>query len=400
MQFRKFLWVLSLVTFFSLGSNILSGQEVRTNDKGEMIIVYEDGSWQYFSDLVRGGDTIYKPGSEESNKFPVFGGEVAPMEGPMVSITEEYAQKIFIRKAQLAREAANIAQRRAEKARQQLELLEEELGVLQATPGMEESLVNRQQNRLKAARQTNSRADWEARNAQLEAQRAELQSGNGNYIEQLKIEQNPPLPPVAIGQQTELLNGNFYSELLTAGSENIAMIPTSKAFFRPKYSSCKFAYDGTDEYSGQYRKDVQKELFFSHTDESLRLYLKDQEYLRCEAFMSSIAGGFRFLSMQFSFAYANAREAYGMIEEGSLLTVKLVDGGFINVRASKMDRGRYDPESGLLTYQIHYGISTAQINILKKSEVDSVMVFWSTGFEEYKVYNVDFFIQQIYCLEN
>ena len=111
-------------------------------------------------------------------------------------------------------------------------------------------------------------------------------------------------------------------------------------------------------------------------------------------------GGYRFLSLQFTFAYPNAREAYGFIEKGSYLTIKLLNGDFINLKAGKMDRGSYDLTTDLLTYQVNYPIDRSQIGLLKHSEVDAIRVFWSSGFEEYEVFQLDFFINQLSCLEN
>ena len=126
--------------------------------------------------------------------------------------------------------------------------------------------------------------------------------------------------------------------------------------------------------------------------------MKDQEYLRCEAYLSSIAGGYRFLTLEFTFAYPNAKEAYGFIEKGSILTIKLLDGGFINVKSGTLDQGSYDINAQILSYRVVYPIDQSQLSFLQKSEVDSLRVYWSTGYEEYDVYEIDFFIDQMECL--
>jgi len=393
MQFRKFLLLLLPILFFSHLSSDLWSQEVRINDKGERIIVYEDGSWQYFSDLVQGSHAIYRDTPEKSEDFPVFEGQVAPMERPFASITEDYAQKIFIRKAQLARAAAEIAEDRSIKAKQQREKIEQEYSLSQ--PGENEALLRR----LESARKMESKTRWEAQQAMIESKRADLKTRSGNYIELLKQVQNAPLPPLSSNQETELLSDNFYDQLVYAEATPFVLQQERRQVIEEK-KLCRFAFEGVDEYSGQTRRDVQKELLFTHTDEDLRMYLKDKEYLRCDAFLSSVAGGYRFLSLQFTFAYPNAREAYGFIEAGSFLTIKMINGEYINLRSGKMDRGHYDTETELLTYQVHYPVNASLLNVLKKTEIDSVIVFWSSGYEEYQVYNVDFFIHQLVCLEN
>lgn len=398
MQFRKFLLLPTFIGCFSILSLHLSGQEVRVNDRGEKIIVYQDGSWQYFSDLVQGNHAIYRSTPETASDFPVFGGDVAPMEGPQIDLTEEYVQKIFIRKAQLTRSAAAIAQTRAIKARLQREDIEREYRRLENQTDPEDDLFRLTQNRLKAAQKMESKTDWEAQQARLEAHRAEQKAKSGNYIELLKQEQNKPLPPQAREREVELLAGNFYENLVYL-DQSPEILADKKNKRNTDLRACRFAFEGKDQYSGQARRDVQQELLFSHTNEDLRMYLKDKEYLQCNAFLSSIAGGFRFLSLQFTFAYPNAQEAYGFIEKGSFLTIKLIDGQFVNLRAGKTDRGAYDAETGLVTYQVHYAIGVNLMNDLQKSEADTIKIFWSSGYEEYKVYNVDFFIHQMYCLD-
>jgi hypothetical protein len=53
----------------------------------------------------------------------------------------------------------------------------------------------------------------------------------------------------------------------------------------------------------------------------------------------------------------------------------------------------------LLTYRVHYAIAQDQMSFLSKSEVDKIRVFWSSGYEEYEVYQLDFFMKQLACLD-
>ena len=49
MQFRNF-FLLLLATIFIFNSDQLNAQEVKTNERGEKIVVYPDGSWRYFDE--------------------------------------------------------------------------------------------------------------------------------------------------------------------------------------------------------------------------------------------------------------------------------------------------------------------------------------------------------------
>ncbi|MCB0636436.1 MAG: hypothetical protein KDC54_07445, partial [Lewinella sp.] len=166
---------------------------------------------------------------------------------------------------------------------------------------------------------------------------------------------------------------------------------------QPPPPGCDFAYEGADNNTGQYRRDNESELLFTFTDERLRPYLEDQEYLACDGYLSSI-GGYRFLTLKFTFAYPNAREAYGFIDQNSVLTIKMLNGDFINLRAGVMARGSYDTVREELTYEVQYPIDRGLLASLKNSEVDMIRVFWSSGFEEYEIRQMDFFQHQLRCL--
>ena len=146
-----------------------------------------------------------------------------------------------------------------------------------------------------------------------------------------------------------------------------------------------------------WRRQAERQLLFTHTDERLRPFLKDKEYMRCEGFLHTL-GGYRFLTLEFTFAYPNAREAYGFIEKGSILTIRLLNGDYINLRAGQLDRGSYDIRRELLTYRVYYPLDRADLPLLRNSEVDFIRVFWSSGYEEYEVFQLDFFQRQLRCL--
>ena len=387
--------------------NDLIAQEIRTNEKGEKIVVYPDGSWQYFTIFGGSKDVLFdskdaqKPEDAEPEfgvKYPVFKGEIAPMDLAF-SIPEEYARRIAVRKSQIALEARAVAQKRAADAQAQRAKLEEEMNALRLTQNADEEALRRMAYRYNAAGKTANEAQLEVVQAERAVASADVLTKKGVYLKQLKAEQKSRLkaakvaPTAASLQSAEFLAGLAFADnpLLspTDAVENVRFAPSP---------GCKVAYEGVDADTRQFRRDVQKQLLFSHTDERLRMVLKDREYLRCEGFATSI-GGYRFITLQFTFAYPNAREAYGFIEKGSILTVKMLDGSFVNLRSGKMDKGSFDTLSNVLTYNVHYPIDRSQISLLRNSEVDSILVFWSSGYEEYEVFEIDFFINQLACLE-
>ncbi len=397
MQFKHFLPLTLLFMGLSLS---LQAQELRVNEKGEKIIVYPDGTWQYFTNFGVSSGALFDPKddpnytpAETGDKYPTFAGTVLPMDNVYAN-TDEDARKIFIRRSQIAQEAAQIAQQRVREATQQREKLEQELREAQINNAPEETLRNLN-TRLTAARNTEKETMREAGMARQEAGKADELTRKGGLLQELKAQAKTNPGP---NGTVEPLLEDFYKTVVTLDEATGSIREANNVMVNPPDKGCDVAFEGKDETTSQWRRDMQQELLFTYTDERLRVYLKDKEYLRCEGFMTSMAG-FRFLSLQFSFAYPNAREAYGFIEKNSVLIIKLLNGDFITLNAGRMDQGSYDTEKELLTYRVHYPIDRSQLSILRRGELDSMIMFWSSGYEEYEVFNLDFFMNQLNCLE-
>lgn len=394
LQIKHFLALAAILLPFSNSW----AQAIRVNERGERVIVYADGTQQYFTNFALPADALFDPKDSpdyvplDSTRYPIFNGTIAPMNNPLAFTTEEDARKIINRRAQISYDAAQIAEKRAQEAALQRSKIEKELQNAEQK-GEAEEVIRHLKIRLSAAQKTEQETILEATQAVQEANKANQLTQKGNFLQTLvDAEKNRSKATGTSASLTEQLAEDFYTNLVT----------TADPAFLNNYSlpkrQCEVAFEGKDETTGQWRRDMQQQLLFSYTDERLRPYLKEKEYLQCAGFLTSTAG-FRFLSLQFTFAYPNAQEAYGFIEKGSILVVKLLNGDFVTLLSGRMDQGSYDTESELLNYQVHYVIDRSQLNILKNSEVDSILVFWSTGYEEYQVYQLDFFINQINCLE-
>lgn len=365
----------------------LSAQVIRQNAQGEKIIVYPDGSWKYFNGQKSGGGTDY----------PVYEASVTPFDNPVL-ITEQDALKIATRRAQLAREAVNIAQERATKATEQRTKLEQEFTTASAREAAESENLRRLNIRLSAARKTEVESQNEAQIAQQELSKADELTRKGNILETFKSAEAARKSQL-YSPKADALSADFFSSINPTTPYYQDFVKTNPYYGLEKQLQCKFKFNGKDQGTGRMRKELDAQHLFSFTDEKLRMFLKDKEYLSCKGYLSSLDGGYRFLTLEFTFSTPNAREAYGFIEKGSILTIRLINGDFINLKSGSMDRGSYDTKENLLTYRVHYGIAGDQLSFLEKSEVDKIRVFWSSGYEEYEVYQLDFFMKQLACLD-
>lgn len=368
--------------------------QIRKNNEGETIIVHPDGSWQFYVDYLNGKTERYTADNSDGPSYPVFEGTIEPLDGN-IKVTEEDLYKIAERRSQLADEAAKIAQLRFQKAQEARTEIERELQQLLSTGQATQEAIAQLNARLKVATRTEKESQIEAQSATQEYTRAEALIQKGGIVNAYKAEQKKRMESQAA--RRDAYKARSYDQALPL-TDNYVGVNQQDLILNPPTTPCEIAFEGIDPKSGSYRKDLGQEFLFSHTDDRLRVYLKDKEYLRCEGYFSA-NGGYRYLMLEFTFAYPNAREAYGFIEKGSILTIMMLNGDYVNLRSGVMDRGSYDTESELLSYRVYYPIDRSQMNYLKNSEVDAIRVFWSSGFEEYEVFQLDFFSKQLKCID-
>ncbi|MCB0634718.1 MAG: cell envelope integrity protein TolA [Saprospiraceae bacterium] len=367
-----------------------------TNEKGEKIVVFDDGTWQYFDEFMNGETKRHSAKPDGSGgSYPIFNGTIAPLEGG-IEVTEADLYNIAVRRSQLAEEAALIAQKRWKKAQEARSEIEKDLKKLLQSGSTDQQAFAHLNTRLKAAQRAEEESRVEAQEANVESDRAEIMTQKGQFAVAAYQEAQEKRQEEEAARR-EAYQARSYEQSLPL-TDNSVGVNQQDLILNPPPAPCVVAHEGIDSKSGNFRKQLKKQFLFSHTDDRLRVYLKDKEYLRCEGYFST-DGGYSYLTLEFTFAYPNAREAYGFIEKGSILTIKMLNDDFVNLYSGEMVRGSYDTEKEILTYRVYYPISRSDINYLKNSEVDAIRVFWSSGFEEYEVYHLDFFSNQLRCLD-
>ncbi|MEM9835804.1 MAG: hypothetical protein AAF828_04850 [Bacteroidota bacterium] len=384
-------WLLLLSSFFVMSfSPTLEAQEIRTH-KGAKIIVYPDGTARYFNtrELVEDFN-----GSDSTAAFPVIAVKIEPLSSA-VSVTEEDLKRIATRRLQLAEEAANLAEQRATAAIDNREKLENRLATAKAIN--ESGMASRLQRQLLLAQKIEQESAEEKQTAEKRLQEAKSILYENRYVS-------------AYNESRKQRKARS-----AKGAKNAEMIPHARRLFTTQTTSftgygktvnqkasfpqnpCSLAYEGPDENTGQYIRASEPSLFFSHTDESLRPYLAGKEYLSAQAYVHS-RGGFRYLTIRLVFANPNAITTYGFIDKGSLLSLHLLDGNYVNLRSVRTANGSWDAEREELSYEVTYAIDRSVISSLKQSDLDYVQLFWSSGFEEYDIYQVDVLQRLLACL--
>lgn len=175
--------------------------------------------------------------------------------------------------------------------------------------------------------------------------------------------------------------------------------PLKNTFLNPPREDCQLSFAGIDEFSGKERKDLKPQVLFYYTDERLKPYLKNDDYLITQAYLSTLEGGYHFLTLIIQIASKNAQMEYGSIEKGSVLTFKTINGQTTKLQANKTDNGLYDPATDSFIYRVQYVISGGSKKVLESEMLDQVRLTWSRGYEDYEIYEVDLLQRQFECLK-
>ncbi len=173
----------------------------------------------------------------------------------------------------------------------------------------------------------------------------------------------------------------------------------NKTEYRARPYDCKFATDSIDLASGRIRLETTPGLLFTYTEPELRPYFKDKDLMKCRGRLSKL-GPYVYLDIEFQIASSHSQSNFGSLPNGSLLRFQLMNEESVALYNGKPNSGRIDPYSGHTIFTGQYALGKKELHALKKSGLDKMRVMWSTGFEDYDVYYMDFLINQINCLES
>ena len=379
---------LVVLIVFMLPLSVLIGQEVKTNADGEKIIVYPDGTWRYFND----------PGNADAL-------DGISKRQPTEEELDELSKARAIRFAeQLSTEAVRL-KKVYDQVASDREFQEDKL---------KEMRKQRDSYAPEEIRKVES-AVLEARNREDDAEREYRETllwyGDAEKLVDIKYAKREKLYErlqneiKAKERQKEKLASTQGQKITKVGMqdlnpEDFAMYNSAEdVMVRPPAPECRFTFDGVDEFTGKVRRDLEKKLLFRHTPDELTTFLKGKDYIICEGSLTSLSGGLIYLSLEFTINASNAPVAFGGLPKGSVLSVKMLDGTSVRLINSLGDGGSYNAYQDNYTYRAQYQISAGSERILQFGEVDMVRVVWGTGYEDYEVFELDFFSDQLKCLQ-
>jgi hypothetical protein len=383
-----------------VSSSGIDAQQVILNTRGERIVVYPDGSWRYYEradstlmnkNLLKGDVLLADDKKVEAGKDATSNPKT---DIDMSSLAQRFAERVAVDLQAAQKRLTRIleekfeAEARLTQAEENKELLEPDI-----LARLEEEYAMLT-NEVKTAR---AHQKWLER---IFAQTQEMLA--------MPIEQKPKVLNKLIRK---------YDAYFAPETEEFPIVSTPAPSPAPRVKPeetdvisvdvphtavytrapvpCILASGST----GANSIAVEKQLLFTHTDEELRPYFRQQELVTCYAALTQIENNL-YLTLDFHIASPDARKNFGMLESNSMLRLKLIDGTFINLFNAHSDQGRIDAYTGNTVYSGNYLLDKETEKELSRNELDKVRIVWSTGFEDYDIVNLDFLINQFSCLRS
>lgn len=160
---------------------------------------------------------------------------------------------------------------------------------------------------------------------------------------------------------------------------------------------CEIIFDGYDDQIGEHRKEVKTQPFFSYSQDKMKPYFKSEDYLSCDANISKV-GKKHYLTLKFRIRSKDANRSYGILRNNENIKIKMINGRSVYGESINTDNGHIESYTGHTLYTGIYELDKGDINELKENYLDHIGIIWSSGYEQYEIYNVDFLTNQIKCL--
>jgi len=403
MQVRNFLHFL-LITFYVLTfSQVVDAQQIEYNKEGEKIVLFSDGKWEYFdkSNPIHLKIEEDKKRTQIASPHDIFDEQAS--KGAADDFEDENDEERFERLLSKAEDKLALAEERESDIKFSKILIEEEIEDLKndETSTDEQYFLLKRQLKLasdlekdvkKKIKKSKKELEEFKKQGKIVQQAASKNSKKRNLSK--KNQQNAKVKELQNSEYTYKEDGTFY----VASKKFEKYAKDEDVMFNPPQKDCNLVFDGIDEFMGKKRKDVERDVLFTFTNDDMRRYMKADDYITCEGSLTQIKGGVLLFNLFITVNTTDGQRAFGGLTKGNLITLKMINGESISLANNQSDIGVYDPLKKQHTFTGQFRINSGQEKALKKGEVDVVRIIWDAGFEDYEVYNLDFFANQFKCL--
>lgn len=165
-------------------------------------------------------------------------------------------------------------------------------------------------------------------------------------------------------------------------------------------ADCPVKFKGKDETSRKKRVTLEQQQLLTYTPEKMKNYFKLKDFLTISISADKHNSKYSF-DVEARFASKDVMRSYGVIHKTDFLRLQFINGKRVFLKILEVQEPYLDKQSAETIYKVKCTLSNDQdFSMLENGWLDSFGVMWSTGFEEYTVYDVDFMQRQIRCLNH
>ena len=165
-----------------------------------------------------------------------------------------------------------------------------------------------------------------------------------------------------------------------------------------KDPQCGIEENGVDPKTLKSKIKIANETLIEYTHPKLASFYKKDSYLTADAGLMLIDKSY-FLVLDIVINSRDAVRTYGTIQNGAPLKAELINGESAYMFAVSEFEGNPIPNEDKIKYQAIFVVNKADYKLLKKSEISKLGLLWSSGYEEYEIYNIDLVMNQLECLD-
>ncbi len=384
-----------------VGAAMSIGQTLTTNELGQRVIVYPDGTTRLFDEASAEGQTQPRvigtaTPQQEQDARKAIEEQLDVLKDEFKSLTS-IAKKARGQEAKLSNRIRKLRDSKKSSDRSQIEIVNQKL------------ITARDEYQTAEAARTNNRrlndALAQTLGMTIGRRQAYLSALNLGYLvgtpEGLSAEGND------IGQTalaTSLPTATASPEPSGGGRRNrnptnsfVAYDPANDTRFNPPTAECRLESEGIDEFTNSKRVALKPEVFFTYTSPELKPFLGDASLLTCNARLVK-SGKSLILETEFVIRSQFAAKEFGVLPKGSQMTFRTVEAQKVVMRNQSASQASYDPVTKVSTYRGRYVVSRGARKTLERAMLDEVRVMWGTGFDDYQIYDLTFLKRQLACL--
>ena len=386
-------------------------QQVIINSNGQRVVVYPDGSWRLFQEA----DSLLL--KNQLAKEQVYNADYRNETYENLSDNPgELTSTIHV-----ARQFADLTLRQSREANRELaRLIDEKFEVEARLRQAEENKSFIEPDQLANLEDSYDQRTKDVKEARKHQKEATAFAEEAQNILDMPTDKRAKALNKVMVKHSAYYAGRNDTFTLDSGIIPTAQEPTAEVSREPATSGSSGAVWNEDDYYLSYRRKpvsclavvneadakgktemlvIARRTLFKHTDPDLRPYFRNKDLVTCSGQLSQI-GDAVYLNLEFSIASPNAKKNFGVLPESSLMRLTLVDGTEIDLVNLQGDGGRIDPYSGHTLFVGRYLLENANQKRLSKVELDKMRVVWTSGYEDYDIFAVDFLVDQFECLKS